>query len=117
MGETKAPFSIKTKIWIEDTDRGVVFGLGRYRILETIRRCGSLQAAAKELKMSYRAVWMRVRTSEKRIGRQLVVRDGKGSRLTDFAEDLMKRFKRIQNVVETESDEVFGQLMSNRLGK
>lgn len=111
----KRSFSIRSKVWIEDGDRKVVFGLGRYRILEAIRRCGSLNAAARDLKMSYRAVWMRVRASEKRMGRRLVVREGKGSRLTAFAEDLMKQFKRLHSVVEGESDEVFDSLMADRL--
>ncbi|MCG6893698.1 MAG: LysR family transcriptional regulator [Desulfobacteraceae bacterium] len=115
MPEPKRPFVVRSKLWVEDADGGVVFGLGRYRILEAIDRCGSLQAAAKDLKMSYRAVWMRVRVSERRIGRQLVVREGKGSRLTDFAEDLMKQFRRLQSVVEAESDEVFDTLFSGRL--
>jgi molybdate transport system regulatory protein len=115
MDKQKGSFSIRSKIWIEDADREVVFGLGRYRILEAIRTSGSLQGAAKELKMSYRAVWMRVRASERRLGRDLVVREGKGSRLTAYAEDLMKQFKRLQAVVEAESDEMFGSLMSDRL--
>jgi molybdate transport system regulatory protein len=115
MGKQNSAFSIRSKIWIEDADRQVVFGLGRYRILEAVRSSGSLQGAAKELKMSYRAVWMRVRASEQRLGRQLVVREGKGSRLTAYAEDLMKQFKRLHVIVEAESDEVFDNLMSGRL--
>ena len=115
MEKNKRSFSVRSKIWIEDEEKGVVFGLGRYRILEAVRRCGSLQAAAKDLKMSYRAVWMRIRTSEERIGRPLVVREGKGSRLTTYAEDLMKRFQRLQKLVETESDDVYDSLMSERL--
>jgi molybdate transport system regulatory protein len=93
----------------------VVFGLGRYRILKAVQDTGSLQAAAKELKMSYRAVWMRIRASEKRIGRELVVRDGKGSRLTPFAENLMKQYKRLIAILEKESDEVYQHLMSDEL--
>jgi molybdate transport system regulatory protein len=93
----------------------VVFGLGRYRILKAVQDTGSLQAAAKELKMSYRAVWMRIRASEKRIGRELVVRNGKGSRLTPFAENLMKQYKRLIAILEKESDEVYQHLMSDEL--
>lgn len=93
----------------------MVFGLGRYRILKAVQDTGSLQAAAKELKMSYRAVWMRIRASEKRIGRELVVRDGKGSRLTPFAENLMKQYKRLLAILEKESDEVYQHLMSDKL--
>jgi molybdate transport system regulatory protein len=109
------PYLIRTKVWIQDPDGKVVFGLGRYRILKAVQDTGSLQAAAKELKMSYRAVWMRIRASERRIGRELVVRDGKGSRLTPFAENLMKQYKRLLSILEKESDEVYQDLMSDKL--
>jgi molybdate transport system regulatory protein len=111
----ETPFFIRTKVWIQDPNGKVVFGLGRYRILQAIRDTGSLQAAAKELKMSYRAVWMRIRASEKRIGRELVVRDGKGSCLTPFAENLMKQYKRLLAILEKESDEVYQHLISDKL--
>lgn len=109
------PYLIRTKVWIQNPDGKVVFGLGRYRILKAVQDTGSLQAAAKELKMSYRAVWMRIRASERRIGRELVVRDGKGSRLTPFAENLMKQYKRLLSILEKESDEVYQHLMSDKL--
>ena len=93
----------------------VVFGLGRYRILNLIRRLGSMHAAAKQLQMSYRAVWMRIRASEERIGKPLVVREGKGSKLTPFAENLVKQFERLHTLVEAESDEIYNSLMSDHL--
>lgn len=108
-------FMMRSKIWIEDAAGNVVFGLGRYRILDAVRRNGSLQGAAKELKMSYRAVWLRIRSSEERMGKQLVVREGKGSRLTPLAESLMKQFKRLQAVVERESDDVYNDLIADYL--
>lgn len=108
---------IRTKVWIQNSEGKVVFGLGRYHILETVRKTGSLQAAAKELKMSYRAVWMRVRKSEERIGQELVVRDGKGSCLTPFAEKLMKQYKRLLSILEKESDDVYENLMSKNLDR
>ena len=113
---TNSPqFVIRSKIWIEDTQGHVVFGLGRYRMLEAIKRTGSLQSAASEMKMSYKALWMRIRASEERMGRQLVVREGRGSKLTAFAESLMKQFKRLQAIVLRESDEVYDNLMSDYL--
>ena len=93
----------------------IVFGLGRYRILDLIRRLGSMHAASRQLQMSYRAVWMRIRTSEERIGKPLVVREGKGSKLTPFADNLIKQFKRLHIIVEAESDEVYNSLMSDYL--
>ena len=88
--EVDKNFFVRSKIWIEDSGENVVFGLGRFRILDAIERLGLLQAAAKELKMSYRAVWCRVKVSEEGIGRPLVAREGKGSRLTVHAERLMR---------------------------
>ena len=108
-------FVVRSKIWIEDEQGRVVFGRGRLLILEAIDRLGSLQAAAKSLHMSYRAVWCRVRESEKRFGQALVVRDGRGSRLTPKAQGLVNRFKRLQAVVEKESDEVYETLVSRWL--
>jgi molybdate transport system regulatory protein len=113
----KVDFSVRSKIWIEDSNGKVIFGLGRYRILDAISRAGSMQAAAKELHMSYRAVWMRVRSSEKRMGKELIVRDGKGSRLTPFAEKLMKQYRRMQSVVQTETDEVYDSLITDYLNQ
>jgi molybdate transport system regulatory protein len=116
MVSKKVDFSVRSKIWIEDGKGAVIFGLGRFRILEAIQRLGSMQAAAKELHMSYRAVWMRLRTSEERIGKALIVRNGKGSQLTPFARSLMKQFKRLQSIVQKETDEVYDSLINDFLG-
>jgi molybdate transport system regulatory protein len=115
MTKRKQNYHIRSKLWIEDDQGQVVFGLGRYRILDAIDRLGSLHAAAKDLRMSYRAVWCRVRASEERLGNPLVIREGRGSALTPLALKLMKQFRRIQSVVEKESDEVYADLMSDHL--
>jgi molybdate transport system regulatory protein len=111
--EEKIDFRIRSKLWIEDAEGKVVFGLGRYRILDAIERLGSLQAAARDLRMSYRAVWCRIKASEERIGQPLVIREGRGSRLTPLAVKLMKQYRRIQAVVEKESDDIYADLMSD----
>ncbi|QTA84155.1 winged helix-turn-helix domain-containing protein [Desulfonema magnum] len=105
-------FHIRSKVWIEDDEGNVVFGLGRFKILETIRQSGSIQAAAKELKMSYRAVWGKVRATEERLGEPLLIRNiggssGGGSRLTPFAQMLMDQFSQLHKRVNTHSDELF----------
>jgi molybdate transport system regulatory protein len=115
MSDIERPYHLRSKIWIEDERGAMVFGLGRYRILDAVDRHGSLQAAARELKMSYRAVWCRVHISEDRLGKSLVVRDGKGSRLTGFARNLMKQFRRLQAIVEAESDDVYKSLMADTI--
>jgi molybdate transport system regulatory protein len=112
MPKPKSLFRIRSKIWVENPDGKVVFGLGRYRILEAVQRLGSLQAAAQELKMSYRAIWMRISATEERLGKPLLIRDPKGSRLTPLGETLLKQFQRLLKIVETESDDIYKDLMA-----
>jgi len=112
MADAASPFRVRSKIWVEDPNGKVVFGLGRYRILEAVRRLGSLQAAAQELKMSYRAIWARVSATEERLGKPLLIREPQGSRLTPLGETLLKQFQRLLKIVETESDVVYKDLMA-----
>lgn len=112
MKSQETPFRIRSKIWVEDADGKVVFGLGRYRILEAVQRLGSLQAAAQELRMSYRAIWGRISATEKRLGKPLLIRAPRGSCLTPLGERLMKQFYRLLKIVEAESDDVYRDLMA-----
>ena len=112
MPENKKTLFIRSKIWIEDDSGKVVFGLGRYKIFEAIQRIGSIQAASKELKMSYRAVWGRIKATEERLGKQMLIRNvggasGGGSRLTPFAKSLVKQFQRLHKNILIQSDDLF----------
>ena len=44
-------FATRSKIWIEEIEGNVVFGLGRYRMLDMIQQLGSMHAAAGQLQM------------------------------------------------------------------
>lgn len=112
MATKESPFCIRSKIWVEDANGKVVFGLGRYRILEAVQRLGSLQAAAQELKMSYRAIWARISATEERLGKPLLIREPRGSRLTPLGETLLKQFQRLLRIVEAESDDVYNDLVA-----
>ena len=112
---TPPPLTIRTKVWIEDPAGKVVFGLGRMRMLEAIERHGSIQAAAKELKMGYRALWGRLRATEQRLGQPLLVRNiggaiGGGSALTPFARRLLGEFRQLHSQVLRESDGLFERM-------
>ena len=105
----KHQFFTRSKIWLEDAQGNVVFGLGRYRILKAIRQQGSLNAAARDLKMGYRAIWARIRATEERLGQPLLVKQtggakGGGSTLTPLAEDLIQGFERIRSSIEENTD-------------
>ncbi len=88
---------IKHKIWLENNDR-VIFGPGRDDLLKAIDECHSLNAAAKKLKMSYRAAWGRIKASEERLGMKLVEMDSvkHGMHLTDEAKKLINSFDQIE---------------------
>jgi molybdate transport system regulatory protein len=113
MKKPEEKFVVRSKIWIADGKGRVAFGLGRYRILEAVDRLGSMNLAAAELAMSYRAVWCRIRESENRIGRKLVVREGQGSALTPFARDLMQQFSDLNRKLKDDADQMFGNLLAD----
>jgi molybdate transport system regulatory protein len=88
---------IKHKIWLE-RDGHVIFGPGRDGLLKAVAEHHSLNAAAKKLKMSYRAAWGRIRASEARLGIKLVEIDHakQGMHLTDEAKKLMACFDELE---------------------
>lgn len=103
---------IKHKLWLED-DSGVLFGRGRFSLLSAVAELGSLSAAAKQMKMSYRAAWGRLRASEERMGMSLLEKApvGRGLVLTHEAEQLLELYRRfdreIEEVIEKKGRELF----------
>ncbi|HUN55744.1 MAG TPA: LysR family transcriptional regulator [Smithella sp.] len=92
---------IKYKIWIEKNGK-VIFGKGRDTILQAIDEQSSLNAAAKELGMSYRAAWGRLKASEERMEKKLVESGTmeKSLHLTSEARTIIERFKKLEKDVE-----------------
>ncbi len=92
---------IKYKIWIEENGK-VIFGKGRDEILKSIEEQHSLNAAAKELGMSYRAAWGRLKASEERMDKKLVETSikEKSLRVTEKAKAIIERFETLEKDVE-----------------
>lgn len=112
MSKQKKSLSVRSKLWIVDDSGEVIFGLGRLKILEAVQRNGSIHAAAKELKMSYRGVWARIKATEERLGRTLLITSiggasGGGSKLTPFALELMDQFRKAQAELNRHADDIF----------
>jgi len=104
--------SVKSKVWLEDRHGRIIFGLGRMRILSAVQKCGSLNAAAKDLKMSYRAVWGKIKVTEEALGKPLLVKSqggsaGGGSSLTPYAHTLMERYLALSRIIDTQADDLF----------
>jgi molybdate transport system regulatory protein len=88
---------IKFKVWYEK-DGEVLFGGGRRELLAAVDMYHSLTAAAKHMKMSYRAAWGRIRASEKRLGVKLVESHAphRALQLTSEARLLMNQFDKLE---------------------
>lgn len=108
---------IRTKVWLDDDHEKVIFGSGRLLMLETIDRVGSMNGAAKELKMSYRALWGRIKSTEERMGVKVLATKpgggrGHGSALTPTGRKLLKDYRllnqRIIKAADREFKKIFG---------
>ena len=106
----------KFKIWLEEKG-GVAFAEGRKMLLESIERLGSLNAAAKELGMSYRAAWGKIKATEKVLGIRLLKvatggKGGGGATLTPEAKELISKYKqfndKMASLMEKEFKHIFG---------
>ncbi len=102
---------IRSKIWLE-VDGKPFLGDGRHRLLSAVQRNGSINAAARELEMSYRKVWSQLQSMEEtspfplmesRIGGK----DGGATHLTPEILELMKRFEEMRRQINAEADRCF----------
>lgn len=111
---------VRVKAWIEVDDK-VIFGDGRRQLLELVEETGSLNKAAKKMKMSYRAAWGKIKDTEERLGYKLLEtktggQTGGGSTLTAKGRALMKAFHLFETNVLATADEQFRiQILENEL--
>ena len=77
------------------------FGPGICELLEKIDDSGSIQAAAKQMNMSYTKAWKILNRAEKEMNRRLITRmnggkNGGSSTLTDAGERAVKDFREME---------------------
>ncbi len=111
---------IKSKIWIEDENGSLIFGSGRMQILKSIEKHGSILAAAKELRMSYRAAWGKIKAIEDRLGEPLLYRQtgghsGGGSELTPLGKELIGYFDYLNDIIKNTADKYLRELFIDKL--
>ncbi len=108
---------MKLKIWMEQ-DGSVAFAEGRRMLLEAVDRLGSLNAAAKELGMSYRAAWGKIKATEEALGLKLLDvttggKGGGGAKLTHEARELVSSYskyvEKMSSIAEKEFKLMFKQ--------
>ena len=95
----KLGWNLKVRVWVERRGRRVL-GPGRAELLEHIDRHGSISAAAKLMKMSYKHAWMLVRDTNEAAGEPLVDvttggSGGGGAALTARGKEAVALYQRI----------------------
>jgi len=90
---------IRSRIWIEK-DGEPFIGFGRIKLLKMVDDKMSINAAAKELKMSYRKAWkllneMNLMTEKPIVIKNIGGKDGGGTVLTEYGKKLIQDFETI----------------------
>jgi molybdate transport system regulatory protein len=102
---------LRSAQWIVDEHNNIIIGKGRADILENIERTGSINQAAKVMKMSYKAAWSKIKATEKHLQAQIVHADRKeGSRLSKEGKELLENYKRLKDQCMTADDKIFSRI-------
>ena len=102
---------LRSSYWIVDEDGNIIIGKGRAEILRNIEETGSINQAAKVMKMSYKGVWSKIKATEKHLKHPIVHADRKeGSRLTRQGKDLLERYKLLEKECMASDDNIFSRI-------
>ena len=103
-----AELKLRSSQWIVDENNNIIIGEGRAKILEHIDQTGSMNQTAKLMRMSYKAVWSKIKTTEKHLNARIVHTDRKeGSRLSQTGKDLLAKYKLLKTQCMSADDEIF----------
>lgn len=104
---------LRSSQMLVNDDGEIILGFGRMKILASIQQTGSINKTAKDLKMSYKTVWSKIKTTEKHFGRPVVLADRrKGTTLTDAGRRLLERYKELKARCIQADDEIFQEIFS-----
>jgi molybdate transport system regulatory protein len=93
---------IDGRFWLTKDDKNFL-GRGRIELLHKIIQTGSINAAAKEMKMSYKAAWERLNSMNALAGKPILQRQtggkgGGGTTLTEYAYELIQTYERLDEL-------------------
>lgn len=97
-------------------DGGIIMGKGRMDILASIERTGSINKTAKEMKMSYKSVWSKIKSTEKHFGTAVVHADRvTGTTLTQAGRQLLERYQELNRQCMAADDGIFEALFPDAM--
>ncbi len=102
---------LKSSHWIVDESDRIIFGKGRMDILENIEKTGSINQTAKLMKMSYKGVWSKIKSTEKHLGFTVVHTDrSSGSKLSKEGKAFLEKYRQLNEKCMKADDTIFSQL-------
>jgi len=106
-----AKLRLKSSQWIVDEDDNAIIGKGRMEILDNIEKTGSINQTAKMMKMSYKAVWSKIKATEKHLDTRIVHTDRKeGSRLSREGKELLAKYRHLKKECMSVDDKLFSRI-------
>ncbi|WP_425051245.1 winged helix-turn-helix domain-containing protein [Psychromarinibacter sp. S121] len=86
---------------------GGMLGPGKADLLDGIARTGSISAAGRDMKMSYKRAWTLVETMNATFREPLVERTrggtkGGGAQLTELGSEVLERYRRLEEISRRE---------------
>jgi molybdate transport system regulatory protein len=109
--ETMVKIGLRSSYWIVDEAGNIIIGKGRAEILANIERTGSINQAAKVMKMSYKGVWSKIKATEKHMNQNIVHADRQeGTRLTRQGKQLLEQYKQLEKKCMAADDKIFSKI-------
>ena len=106
-----AKLKLKSSQWIVDEHDNAIIGKGRMEILDNIEKTGSINQTAKMMKMSYKAVWSKIKATEKHLNAVIVHTDRReGSRLSKEGKELLEKYRLLKKECLSADDSIFSAI-------
>jgi molybdate transport system regulatory protein len=104
----------RCKLWLSSKDIEGVFGDGKWRLLKAIDRTGSLSAASKSLRISYRKAWGDLNKAQDTLNVALVEKQRGGkiggkTTLTGEGKKWVKAYAKFRSDVEKAIEKAYGK--------
>jgi len=106
---------IKTKTWMENQRKELLFGKGKTEVLLEIQRTGSIAKAAENLGMNYKKAWSHIKLLQNNLDDILVETqkgggESGGTWLTPKANEYINKYKQLQSEIEEFANKRFKEL-------
>ncbi|MGD9010612.1 MAG: molybdopterin-guanine dinucleotide biosynthesis protein B [Desulfobacteraceae bacterium] len=106
--KSKPRFKLQSCQRIVDQNNRIVMAEGRMMLLEKIVETGSINQAAKLMRMSYKSAWSKIRSTERHFQMKIVHSDkAHGTQLTEAGRDLLAKYKQIKKLCLEADDAAF----------